>query len=150
MTDRFDFEISRRRLLAAAGLGGGALLASTLIGESAETPPLRANVPPVFGLHLQFGEDASSEMVVSWIAQEAVANTRLLLGHLDGRLVQAAKADEASYTDAKSGRVVHVFHARLAKLTPGASYMYAALHEGAEPEFGTFTTAPKGRAAFTF
>jgi hypothetical protein len=28
--------------------------------------------------------------------------------------------------------------------------MYAALHDGAEPEFGTFRTAPRGRAPFTF
>ncbi len=26
----------------------------------------------------------------------------------------------------------------------------AALHDGAEPEFGTFRTAPRGRAPFTF
>ncbi len=28
--------------------------------------------------------------------------------------------------------------------------MYGAMHDGAAPEFGTFRTAPRGRAAFTF
>src|SRR5512146_2171504 len=99
----FEFELSRRRLLQAAG--GAALLASlpSKPGEAA----VRAlgpepGPPPVFGLHLQFGADASSEIVVSWISLEPVGNPRVLLGHLDGRLVQAAKAQEARYTDAKS------------------------------------------------
>ena len=145
----FDFALSRRRLLQAAGIGGTALLVTPLLAEGAEA--VRGDVvPPVTGLHLQFGEDASSQMVVSWISLEPVANPRVLLGHLDGKLLQAAKAEEASYTDAKSGRPVHVWHARLSKLTPNTSYMYAALHDGAEPEFGTFITAPRGRAHFTF
>ena len=147
--ETFDFELSRRRLLQAAGLGGGALLAASVIGAAAE-PAAATNVPPLFGLHLQFGEDASSQMVASWISLEPVANPRLLLGHLDGRLLQAAKAEGVTYTDAKSGRVVHVWHARLTRLKPGTSYIYAALHDGAEPEFGTFTTAPRGRVPFTF
>ena len=144
----FDFEMSRRRLLAAAGLGGGALLVSAIFGEAAE--PARVVAPSVTGLHLQFGEDASSEMVVSWATLEPVANPRVLLGHLDGRLLETAKAAAARYTDAKSGRVVHTWHARLTGLKPGTSYMYAAVHDGAEPELGTFTTAPRGRGAFTF
>ena len=148
-----DFELSRRRLLQAAGLGGGALLASSLLGQGEAAVRALAQEPippPVTGLHLQFGEDASSEMVVSWSSLQAVANPRVLLGHLDGTLLQAAKAEAASYTDAKSGRMVHVWHARLTRLKPDTSYMYAALHDGAEPEFGTFTTAPRGRARFTF
>src|ERR1700759_3485497 len=107
-------ELSRRRLLQAAGIGGGALLASSLLGEAVE--PARAGgtrVPPVMGLHLQFGEDASSEMIVSWSALERVENPRVLLGHLDGKLLQAAKAEAATYTDAKSGRMVYVWHAKL-------------------------------------
>src|SRR5262249_29797497 len=144
----FDFEISRRKLLAAAGLGGGALLASSLLGEAAE--PARAVAPSVTGLHLQFGADASSEMVVSWMTLEDVANPRVLLGHLDGRLLETAKAEAARYTDAKSGRMVQVWHARLTGLKPGTSYMYAAVHDGAEPELGTFTTAPRGRVPFAF
>src|SRR5690242_3142826 len=80
-----DFAMSRRRLLQAAGLGGFGLLATPLLAEGADA--VRgdaAKVPPVTGLHLQFGDDASFEMVVSWISLEPVANPRVLLGHRDG------------------------------------------------------------------
>jgi hypothetical protein len=55
-----------------------------------------------------------------------------------------------SYTDAKSGQVVYAHHASLAKLNADSDYVYAAVHAGAEPEFGTFRTGPHGRAPFTF
>jgi hypothetical protein len=45
---------------------------------------------------------------------------------------------------------VHAHHARIDGLKPDSAYLYAALHEGATPEFGSFRTAPRGRAAFTF
>jgi hypothetical protein len=149
-----NLELSRRRLLAAAGLSGSMLIASSLIGrgEAAESarPPGNPAVPPVFGLHLQFGADAASEMVVSWHSLEPVRDPRLLLGQLDGKLEQTVKAETVSYTDAKSGQNVYAHHAKLDRLMPGTTYLYAALHDGAGPEFGTFRTAPRGRAAFIF
>ena len=70
--NRFDLELSRRKLLAAAGIGGGVTVAASLFGTgAAEAEPAPTNspdreaTPPVAGLHLQFGADASSEMVVS-------------------------------------------------------------------------------------
>ena len=35
-------------------------------------------------------------------------------------------------------------------LHPDREYVYAAVHDGAQAEFGAFRTAPAGRAAFTF
>jgi 3',5'-cyclic AMP phosphodiesterase CpdA len=149
-----DLELSRRRLIAAAGLGGAAVMAASSF-QGAEAAPVALSAgnpaaPPVSGLHLQFGAEASSQMVVSWHALQGVDNPRVLLGHLDGRLAQTVPAEAVRYTDGKSGRVVHVFHARLARLEPDAAYLYAAVHGGAEPSFGTFRTAPRGRARFTF
>ena len=109
-----------------------------------------ATTPPVAGLHLQFGADASSEVVVSWHTLQPARRPRVLLGKPDGRLEQVTSASGASYTDAKHGQVVYAYHASISGLRPDASYMYCALHDGAEPEFGTFRTAPRGRAAFTF
>jgi 3',5'-cyclic AMP phosphodiesterase CpdA len=106
--------------------------------------------PPVAGLHLQFGADAASEVVVSWHSLQPVGHPRVLLGRLDGKLEQTVAAEIVSYTDAKSGQTVYAQHATLARLRPDSAYLYAALHDGAEPEFGTFRTAPHGRAAFTF
>lgn len=146
-----DLDLSRRRLLAAAGvtLTGAALVAA---GPADAVAPAKAGPPAplVSGVHLQFGADASAEIAVSWHTLEPVTRPRVLLGAPDGRLVQAGDARTATYTDAKSKKTVHAHHARLKGLKPDTAYMYAALHEGAAPAFGTFRTAPRGRAAFTF
>ncbi|MGB7037727.1 MAG: metallophosphoesterase family protein [Xanthobacteraceae bacterium] len=152
-----DIEFSRRKLLAAAGIGSGAMLAPYIVGTegAAAAPDTRGasgpvSAPPVAGLHLQFGADASTEMVVSWHTLQPVRRARVLLGRLDGKFEQSVEALEASYSDAKSGQMVYVYHAKLSQLQTNAAYLYCALHEGAEPDFGTFTTAPRGRASFTF
>ena len=150
----FDLQLSRRMLLAAAGLAGGAAvtgpLGATATAEAATTSPDPAAAPPVAGLHLQFGTDASSQMVVSWHSLQPVLHPRVLLGRLDGRLEQVAPANTVSYADAKSGQVVYAHHARIGGLRPDASYLYGALHDGAAPRFSAFRTAPRGRAPFTF
>lgn len=149
MTEQTHLDMSRRRLLAAAGIGSMAL-ATASHGATAATEALKADAAPVAGLHLQFGADAASEVTVSWHTLTPVKNARVLLGHLDGGLQQTALAKTVSYVDGKSKQTVYAHHAALAKLHPNTTYMYAALHDGAAPEFGTFTTAPRGRAAFTF
>ncbi len=148
-----QFELSRRRLLAAAGLGAGAAVAASLAGaETAEaagvSPDLMA--PPIVGLHLQFGADAASQMTVSWHTLQPVRRPRVLLGLMDGRLEQTIEASTVSYEDAKSHQVVYAHHAKITGLRPDTPYLYSALHEGAAPQFATFRTAPRGRAAFTF
>jgi hypothetical protein len=68
----FNLELSRRKLLTAAGIAGGTAVASSLTGAGAAlaTPaapssPDPRTTPPVVGPHLRFGADAASEMVVS-------------------------------------------------------------------------------------
>ncbi|RFB75066.1 hypothetical protein DYH55_22665 [Methylovirgula sp. 4M-Z18] len=160
MNEQPSLELSRRKLLAAAGITGAALLsASPSQAEEAKeakpsdlmSKPLDpVATPMVAGLHLQFGADASSEMVVSWHTQQAVKNARVLVGQLDGRLERIVEATEATYVDGKSQKSVSAYHAKIGDLKPDASYLYAALHDGAEPEFGSFRTAPRGRAPLSF
>jgi 3',5'-cyclic AMP phosphodiesterase CpdA len=152
-----NLDLSRRRLLAAAGLGGGMVLSSSLAHAAPADPQVTLGsshapraAPPVAGLHLQFGADASSEVIVSWHSLQPVRHPRVVLGRLDGRLERVVAARETSYTDAKAGQIVHAYHAGLDGLRPDSSYLYAALHDDAEPEFATFRTSPRGRAAFTF
>jgi 3',5'-cyclic AMP phosphodiesterase CpdA len=152
-----DLELSRRKLLAAAGLAGGAVVAASLIGTGraeAASPSRQSfdpvTTPPVAGLHLQFGADASSEMVVSWHTLRPVQNPRVVLGRLDGKLEQTVEARATSYTDAKAGQIVYAYHTKLGGLQTDSAYLYGAMHDGAEPEFATFRTAPRGRAPFTF
>jgi 3',5'-cyclic AMP phosphodiesterase CpdA len=158
MTSEADFDLSRRRLLLAAGvLTGG--VAAGLASESPAVEPasvaklnstFATGTAPVSGLHLQFGQDASSEIAVSWHSLEPVRHARVLIGQLDGRLIRTVEASEKSYKDAKSGQNVYAYHARISGLQPDHPYMYAALHEGTVPQFGTVRTAPRGRAPFVF
>jgi len=149
----FSLELNRRRLIAAAGLAGAAMVTAPLIGtgdaEAAPASPPSPDLvatPPVAGLHLQFGADASSEMVVSWHTLKPVRKPRVVLGRLDGRLEQTVEAQATNYTDAKSGQIVYAYHAKLGQLQADSPYLYGAMHEGAAPEFATFGTAPHGRA----
>jgi hypothetical protein len=147
----FDFDVSRRRLLAAAGLGGAALAAFPATSAAARAAGASdPAAPPVAGVHLQFGADAASQMAVSWHTLQPVQRPRVLLGRLDGRLERTIPATTASYVDGKSGKTVYAHHARIDRLGADASYLYAALHDGAEPRFSVFRTAPRGRSAFTF
>ncbi|EHB58499.1 metallophosphoesterase [Mycolicibacterium rhodesiae JS60] len=59
-------------------------------------------------------------------------------------------AQSVTYRDAKSGTEVRVNHAELGDLAPDTEYVYAAVHDNATPELGTFRTGPAGRAAFSF
>jgi hypothetical protein len=150
----FDLELSRRKLLTAASIGGGAAVAASVIGTGAARAALAptdpVGTPPVAGLHLQFGSDASSEIVVSWHTLQSARNPRVMIGNLDGKLERVVAAKETSYTDEKSGQVVYVYHAKIDRLEANSFYLYGASHDGAEPEFGTFRTSPRGRAPFTF
>src|SRR3984957_6156445 len=130
-----DFELSRRKLLAAAGVGSGILaVGSFTAAEGAQSAaisceaPVSVGTPPVAGLHLQFGADASSEVTVSWHTLQPVRNARVVLGRPDGRFEQTVDAKPTSYTDGKSHRVVYAYHAKLGPLQPDSAYMYGAMH----------------------
>src|SRR5215469_11116181 len=152
-----NLELSRRKLLAAAGVASGALAVAAFNGigdaEAAAIPseiPEPVGTPAVSGVHLQFGADASSEITVSWHTLQPVDNPRVVLGRPDGKFEQTVAAKPTSYTDAKSKQVVYAWHAKLSQLQADSAYMYGAMHDGAAPEFGTFRTSPRGRSAFTF
>jgi hypothetical protein len=151
-----NLELSRRKLLAAAGIASAALATAGFSGvgdaQAAVVSDIspEAEAPPVSGLHLQFGADASSEVTVSWHTLQPVSNPRVVLGRPDGRFEQTVAAKSTSYTDAKAKQVVYAYHAKIGQLQPNAVYMYGAIHDGAVPEFGTFQTSPRGRASFTF
>lgn len=106
--------------------------------------------PRIDGLHLQFGADASTEVVVSWHTRVRVRHPRVMVGTPDDGLGRMVAAETVSYRDAASRAEVLVHHARLTGLEADTDYVYAAFHDGAGPEFGTVRTAPRGRAALRF
>lgn len=133
---------------AGAGVGGAALLRSNRAGVWSR--PDRGGAPPVEGLHLQFGRDAGTEAVVSWHTTDAVRNPRVMLGAPTSGFGSTVAAETRTYRDAKSNTEVRVNHARLTGLQPDTDYIYAAVHDGAQPELGTLRTAPTGRKPFRF
>jgi len=146
--------VSRR---GALGLLGATAAAAPLLGSATAEAATPAFVPsvgngatPVQGLHLTFGRDPSRQMVVSWITEGSVRKPRVVYGTLEGGFGGCVDADTKTYVDGTSGRAVYVHHAELTRLRPNTQYMYAAQHDGATPDAGTFRTAPSGRMPFTF
>jgi hypothetical protein len=101
-------------------------------------------------LHLQFGADASREMVASWATTGSVKYPRVRLGTKQGGFGRTVPADTRTYVDGKSGVEVFTQHARIDELNPGTEYVYEVLHEGAPPLGGSFSTAPRGRKPIRF
>ncbi|MEW1656722.1 metallophosphoesterase family protein [Streptomyces sp. NPDC093707] len=154
--------ISRRSVLtgstagaaAALGTAGSAAAAGRPVGAAPspllQRTPSRLGVPGVAGLHLQFGADPATEMTVSWISPQSVRRPQIRLGSPDGGAGRVVDAETRTYRDGLSGEEVYVHHARIGGLRPDTTYLYSAGHDGAAPETGSFTTAPRGRTAFTF
>jgi hypothetical protein len=154
--------LSRRHALGLLGTAGAGAVAVPLLGAGtaeAATPigapafsltPDGAGAPPVQGLHLTFGADPSSQMVVSWITDSAVDRPQVHYGTLKDGFGSSASAQTRSYVDGKSGRTVYVHHAALDRLRPATDYVYLVSHRGATPDSGNFRTAPRGRAPLTF
>ena len=101
-------------------------------------------------LHLQFGGDASREVVVSSTTPVQVRRPRLRLGLDDRSSGRTVPAETRTYVDAKSGQEIITHHARLGGLQPNTTYVYEVLHDGARAQAGSFTTAPRGRAPLRF
>ncbi len=160
----FERELSRRLLLSAAGFAGAAATVAPLINApTASAEPDEGgraarpggvgdpvSTPAVAGLHLQFGADPTSEVVVSWHTLAPVAHPRVFYGSMRGVLARTVAGTTRPYTDAKSGQVVYNHHVHVTGLRPGGDYLYGAVHDGAHPQLGELTTAPAGRTAFTF
>ena len=153
--------LSRRSALGLLGAGAAVpLLGSATAGAAPDpTPapvPARRHDPseggaePVQGLHLTFGRDPARQMVASWITASSVRRPRVRYGTFEDGHGAVAEAETRTYVDGTSGRTVYVHHALLDRLRPGTEYVYAAQHDGAAPDAGTFRTAPSGRAPFTF
>jgi hypothetical protein len=149
--------ISRRSALGLLGAAGAGAAAVPLLGSAPAGAATFAalhtggsGAAPVQGLHLTFGRDPSRQMVVSWITSTAVRRPRVVYGTAAGGFGATVAAHTRSYVDGTSGRRVYVHHAELDRLKPSTDYLYAARHDGATPDAGTFRTAPRGRAPFTF
>ena len=153
MTDHADFDIdlSRRKLLAAAGVTSTVMMATTMTAIGASTAEAQTvaapavSAPAVTGLHLQFGGDAASQVTVSWHTLSPVANPRVILGRPDGRLEKTVKAETRSYVDGKSKQTVYAHHAKLVACPPTRRLCMAPCMTGRRPS--SARSARRRRAA---
>ncbi len=61
---------------------------------------------------------------MSWHTLQSVRSPRVMLGRFDGALERLVEAKETSYTDAKSGKVVYAYHAKIDRLQANSPYLY--------------------------
>jgi hypothetical protein len=103
----FKSHFSRRGFLVSAGVAGAGIAGGSTLTGTAQAAPVQQpataadpiTTPRVGGLHLQFGVDASSEVVVSWHTRQPVNRPRILLGGTDGQFERTVTATTTSYTD---------------------------------------------------
>ena len=143
--------MSRRQVLV--GAGGGGLLAATAGSAQAATTRLGRTRSPVGDgtpeqIHLTWGEEPSTSVVVSWASPDRAARPRVRIGK------RVIPAQQRHYTDGVNGETVWTYHARVGGLRPGATYAYAVTADndsnGPDPFSATFRTAPTGRQSFRF
>lgn len=133
--------MTRRALLRAAGATAVAIGTGPLLLRR----PARAGAPAPTGVHLAFGEDPRSEVIVSWSTSGPVTGPVVEVGPSAdlGRRVEAA-------TSTVRGWPVQYHHARIGGLAPGTAYRYRISHAGGPPVEGTFATAPTDPVPFRF
>ncbi|MDQ0910346.1 hypothetical protein QFZ22_006331 [Streptomyces canus] len=115
-----------------------------------------------FGRHLAYGNDARTEMTVSWQVPVAVKKPFIRIGARPWDLSHKIEAEVRTlYTPAGVGgsgdHTQYYVHAKLSRLRPGQTYYYGVGHQGFDPAephltgtLGTFTTAPAHKKPFTF
>jgi Purple acid Phosphatase, N-terminal domain/Calcineurin-like phosphoesterase len=140
--------VSRRQVLAAGGTG---LLAATASASRAAARTRKARAAgdgTPEQIHLTWGENPATSVVISWASPEPAARPRVRIGQ------RVIPAELRQYTDGISGETVWAYHARVGGLRPGATYAYTVTADNddnaADPFTATFRTAPHGRAAFRF
>jgi len=145
---------SRRQVLA--GAGGLGLLAATPIISAQPAAAATAGRAATDGtpeqIHLTWGADPATSMVVSWASPGQAIHPRVLLSgpHAGDDELPAV---QRTYTDGINGETVWTYHAELTRLLPGTTYTYAVTADNdssAQPFTATFRTAPVGRVPFRF
>jgi len=164
---------SRRNMIrgGAVTLGavaGGAFVpgavaqAATPTQTFASTESVDGALVAPFGRHLAYGNDACTEMTVSWQVPVAVKKPFIRIGARPWDLSRKIEAEVRTlYTPAGVGasgdHTQYYLHAKLTHLRPGQTYYYGVGHQGFDPAephllgtLGTFTTAPAHKKPFTF
>jgi hypothetical protein len=142
-------DVSRRGFLKLAGASGLAAGTGVLAanGGAAQTNP--DGTPEQ--IHLTWGGDPASEVVVSWACLAAAVNPRVSV-KAAGQHAMVHHALERRYTDGINGETVYTYHVALRDLQPGTHYQYEITADNDSrkqaPFSADFQTAPRGRQRF--
>ena len=141
--------VSRRGFLKLAGASGLATAAGSLASASRAAAASPDGTPEQ--IHLTWGNEPSTEVVISWASLAPAANPRVRFGRA-GETGATAHGIQRTYTDGLNGEIVCIYHARLQGLKPGTNYEYEVTADNdsnaAHPFSATFQTAPRGDAPF--
>ncbi len=153
--DNASASLSRREFFKEAGATGLAAAASPLAPYNADAHAAGVEGTPE-QIHLTWGDDPSSTVVVSWASPAQSVNPRVQIRESDGRLSprieRVIHAVQRSYTDGLNGQTVFTYHATLERLRAAAAYDYSVTADNdrnrSRPFTAAFQTAPAGRAPF--
>ncbi|HTU72806.1 MAG TPA: metallophosphoesterase family protein [Trebonia sp.] len=99
-------------------------------------------------VHLTWGDDPATSVVVSWASAGRALRPRVRIGQ------RVIYAQERTHVNEATGKTEWYYHARVPELKPGAAYAYAVTTDNdanaADPFASTFRTAPARRAGFRF
>ncbi len=145
--------IPRRVFLKGAAGVGVAMVAAPILFDlpAFASASLGTGTDPE-QVHLQWGADPATSVVISWAAPAAQPSAQVAYG-VSPALGATVPATSKTYVDGISGLEVFTYHASLTGLEPDTTYSYQ-VSDGGTPAntypASTFTTAPTGRSAFTF
>jgi 3',5'-cyclic AMP phosphodiesterase CpdA len=145
--------LTRREFCKGAGLtsvGAAAAGPAILLGDEAQSAAADGTPEQI---HLTYGDDPATTVFVSWVTAAQAVHARVLV-HADHGHPQVVPAVQRTYTDGLSGQTVFTYHAKLTGLKPAATLRYEVTADNdrhrSSPFTASFTTAPRGRAAFRF
>lgn len=128
--------LSRRTLLRGAGVAGASSLLLWAQPDRATADPSR-----VYGRHLAYGADPTTQMIVGFASRSSVHHATV---HLDDGRTASAEIKTVA------GSVGYYLRAHFDGLRPGTEYAYTLELDGTRVPGARFHTAPAGRTSFRF
>ena len=136
--------VSRRGFLKLAGVSGLATAAGGLAAARAAASNPDGTPEQV---HLTWGNDPTSEVVISWASLASAVNPRARIV-ADGEPARTVHGVQRVYTDGLNGETVFAYHACVHGLKPNTRYRYEITADNdsnaAQPFSANFSTAPRG------
>jgi len=108
--------VSRRGFLKLAGASGLATAAGGLASASRAAAASPDGTPEQ--IHLTWGQEPWTEVVISWASLAPAVNPRVRFGRT-GETRAMVHGVQRTYTDGLNGEIVCTYHARLHGLKPG-------------------------------